>query len=141
MRRHHPHKPTLLSQINVVPFIDVMLVLLVIFMVTAPLIVQTVIELPEAGDVGVNQKSEAIEVILRADGGILVKDYNFKDESNLGDAEDLVELVRQRRLLFPEAPVVVSADRSLRYEQVVKVLGKLIEEEIGLVGLNVRTVQ
>ena len=135
----HARKPQLLSQINVVPFIDVMLVLLVIFMITAPLIVQTVIELPTAGDVAVNQKHEAIEVQIRLDGTIVLRDHNFDDETTVSEAQDVVEIVRQRRILFPEAPVVVSADKNLRYEDVVAVLGSLIEEGIGMVGLNVRT--
>lgn len=139
MTRRHPRRPDLLSQINVVPFIDVMLVLLVIFMITAPLIIQTVVELPDAGDVGLTQESKAIEVVVRADGSIFVRDHNFDDETRLGDPEDLVDLVQQRRVLFPGAPVVVSADKSLRYQQVVEVLGRLIEEEIDMVGLNVRT--
>jgi len=126
-----------MSQINVVPFIDVMLVLLVIFMITAPLIVQTVIDLPDAGDVSVNQKHKAIEVTVKLDGEILVKDHNFADETVVG-VEDLANVVRQRRILFPEAPVVVSGDKDLSYERVIEVLGKLIEEDIGMVGLNVR---
>ncbi|MBF2735447.1 MAG: ExbD/TolR family protein [Betaproteobacteria bacterium AqS2] len=127
------------SQINVVPYLDVMLVLLVIFMVTAPLINQAVIDLPPAGDVSATQRQEALEIQLPADGGYLLKDYNFgAEEISFNTLPDLLQLLRERRQTFPGAPILISADRTIAYEKVVEVLALLHREDIKNVGLVTR---
>lgn len=127
------------SQINVVPYLDVMLVLLVIFMVTAPLINQAVIDLPPAGDISATQSQEALEIQLPADGGYILKDYNFGgEEITFNVIEDLLQLLRERRQTFPSAPILISADRQLAYEKVVEVLAILHQEEIQNIGLVTR---
>lgn len=138
LRRTRRHKG-LQSQINVVPYLDVMLVLLVIFMVTAPLINQSVIDLPPAGDVGTEQRQDAIEIQLPADGGFIVKDFNFGgEEINFNTLADAMALVRERRELFPAAPLLVSADRKIAYEKVVEVLAGLHQEGLQNIGLVTR---
>ena len=138
MRRRKRTK-SLQSQINVVPYLDVMLVLLVIFMVTAPLINQAVIDLPPAGDVSTSQRQDAIEIQLPADGGYLVKDFNFGgEETNLNTMVDVMALVGERRDLFPAAPVLITADRTIAYEKVVEVLADLHAAGVQNVGLVTR---
>ena len=138
MRRSRRRR-ALQSQINVVPYLDVMLVLLVIFMVTAPLINQAVIDLPPAGDIGTTQRQDAIEIQLPTDGGYTVKDYNFGgEEIGFNSIADVMALVRERRELFPEAPLLVSADRKIEYEKVVELLAKLHEEGLQNIGLVTR---
>lgn len=140
MRRHRRNHNKLQGQINVVPYIDVMLVLLVIFMITAPLISQSVIDLPPAGDVGATQKHDAIEIQLPSDGTFTVKDYNFgAEETNYHSLDDAIRLVLERRQTFPDAPVLVAAHRNLPYEKVVVVLSRLHDEKIGNIGLLTRT--
>ena len=142
MAKHRRGRRQLEGSINVVPYIDVMLVLLVIFMVTAPLISQSVIDLPVAGDVGNTQQNEAIEIQLPADGTYTVKDYNFgAEEVNLHTVEDAILLVRERRELFPDAPLLIAADRNLQYEKVVELLARLHEEGIQNIGLMTRTTE
>ncbi len=134
MRR--THRRSLQSQINVVPYLDVMLVLLVIFMVTAPLINQAVIDLPTAGDIAQSQQANALEIQMPADGGYTVKDYNFEGEENpFSSLDAMVAFVGERRLLFPDAPVLIAADKELPYEKVVAVLGSLHEAGIANFGL------
>lgn len=142
MRYRRRQRTKLQGQINVVPYIDVMLVLLVIFMVTAPLIAQSVIDLPTAGDVAQNQKQDAIEIQLPEDGTYTVKDFNFgAEEINFNSLDDAMNLLAERRILFPEAPVLISANRNLPYEKVIAVLARLHEEGIGKIGLVTRTGQ
>ena len=142
MRRSSRRKPDLQSQINVVPYLDVMLVLLVIFMVTAPLINQAVIDLPAAGDIAPNQKQEAIEIQLPASGGYQIKDYNFGgEEISFVVLDDALTLVRERRGLFPAAPLLVSADRDLPYQKIVELLAALQREGFANVGLVASTGQ
>lgn len=140
MRRHNKNKHKQEGQINVVPYIDVMLVLLVIFMVTAPLISQSVIELPTAGDVGTTQQHEAIEIQLPLDGTFTVKDYNFGgEETNFHGIEDALNLITERRATFAQAPVLIAAHKDLPYAQVVAVLSQLHDAGITNIGLMTRT--
>ena len=133
-KAHRLHK--LHSQINVVPYLDVMLVLLVIFMVTAPLINQAVIDLPAAGDISASQQQDAIEIQLPEGGGYTLKDFNFgAEEISFNTVEDTIQLLKERKQTFPNAPVLISADRNIAYEKVVEVLARLHGEGIQNVGL------
>ena len=138
MRKAHRVRQ-LQSQINVVPYLDVMLVLLVIFMITAPLIAQSVIELPPAGDLSAQQKNDAIEIQLPANGGFRVKDYNFGgEEIDFSTLDNALQLVNERRGLFPDAPILISADRKLAYEKVIEVLAILHKQGVSNIGLVTR---
>ncbi len=136
MSRSTRKKSDLQSQINVVPYLDVMLVLLVIFMVTAPLINQAVIDLPSAGDIAPNQKNEALEIQMPANGGYQIKDYNFGgEETSFSSLDDALNLIRERRELFPAAPLLISADRDLPYQNVIELLARLQKDGFNNVGL------
>jgi biopolymer transport protein TolR len=128
----------LMNQINVVPYVDVMLVLLVIFMVTAPLVTPAVVELPSVG------KSSAppampLEVVIRRDQSLLLRerDRGRSDERAVSNAQ-LVAALRERQKRNPDQPVVISADKDVRYEAVLKVMDELQRQNIRRVGLMVK---
>ncbi len=124
----------LMNQINVVPYIDVMLVLLVIFMVTAPLINPGQIELPTVGS-AVSQPVLPIEVTLHADKTITIRDRaEFEDEREIRRA-DLSRIIRDKQKKAPDQPVVIAADRSLRYEEVINLMDMLREAKVRKIGL------
>ena len=129
-----------MNQINVVPYIDVMLVLLVIFMVTAPLVNPGVIDLPTVGKS--SQPPEApMEVIIRADATLLLRD---RSTGASGAAErpvnsrQLIDAVRARQAKNPDLPVVISADKEVKYDAVLKVMDELQQASIRRVGLSVK---
>ena len=128
----------LMNQINVVPYVDVMLVLLVIFMITAPLVTPAVVELPSVG-----KSSEApampLEVVIRRDQSLLLRerDRGKSDERAVTNAQ-LVAALRERQKRNPDQPVVISADKDVRYEAVLKVMDELQRQNIRRVGLMVK---
>jgi biopolymer transport protein TolR len=123
-----------MNQINVVPYIDVMLVLLVIFMVTAPLINPGQIELPTVGS-NVSQPVLPIEVTLHADKTITIRDRaEFEDEREIRRA-DLGRIIKDKQKKAPDQPVVIAADRSLRYEEVINLMDMLREAKVRKIGL------
>ncbi|NCV33131.1 MAG: hypothetical protein EBW05_09440, partial [Betaproteobacteria bacterium] len=110
----------MVADINVVPYIDVMLVLLVIFMVTAPLLPPGAIDLPTAGQS--NTKTDGfIELVIQRNGAMSLRARNLKGAEPSRERitkADLVEAVR--RMQADQAlPVVISADKSIAYEKVV----------------------
>ncbi len=128
------------NQINVVPYIDVMLVLLVIFMVTAPFINPTQVELPSIG------KSAAapvapLEVVIRVDGSLLLRDRGANEEGEVVDEDRLPAAVRARQQASPRQPVVISADKNVRYESVMRVMDALQSLGVVRVGLLVKPAQ
>ena len=131
-----------MNQINVVPYIDVMLVLLVIFMVTAPLVNPGVIDLPSVGKS--SQPPDApMEVIIRADASLLLRD-RAPGAGGGGTAErpvsqrELVDALRARQARSPDVPVVISADKEVKYDAVLKVMDELQRANIRRVGLSVK---
>ncbi len=114
------HKRKLMGEINVVPYIDVMLVLLVIFMVTAPLLTQGVeVELPKAGAAPIEQVADTTPLVLSVDAdGNLYLDVGDDEEEPLG-AGAIVERVGIVLRNQPETPVLVKADRNVPYGNVV----------------------
>ena len=128
----------LMNQINVVPYVDVMLVLLVIFMVTAPLVNPGVIDLPSVGKSS-QPPATPLEVIIRADATLMLRerDRNQTQERPVTNAE-LVAALRERQAKTPEQPVVIAADKDVRYEAVLKVMDELQRNNIRRVGLLVR---
>lgn len=126
------------AQINVVPMIDVMLVLLVIFMVTAPLVNPGVVDLPSLGK-SAQPPATPLEVVIRADASLLLRerDKGRSDERRVSNAE-LVAALKERQSRNPEQPVVIAADKSVRYEAVLKVMDELQRAQIRRVGLLVK---
>jgi len=130
----------LMNQINIVPYVDVMLVLLVIFMVTAPLVNPGLVELPTvAKSAPVPQQVAPLEVLIRRDTTMLVRERvpGERAERQVTMAE-LVALVRARQAANAEQPVVISADKEVRYEAVMKVMDELQRQNVRRVGLMVR---
>ncbi len=124
----------LVNQINVVPYIDVMLVLLVIFMVTAPLINPGEIELPQIGK-SLKTPMAPLEVTIKANGTLLLRDRSKSESDRVVSRGDLVQAVKDKQSRNPEQSVVIAADKSVRYEEVINVLDLLQQEGVKKVGL------
>jgi len=127
-----------MSEINVVPYIDVMLVLLVIFMVTAPLINPGEIELPEVGS-SLKPPSSPIEITLKSDHRLLLRDPGKSSQAMEITREELAQAIREKQSVNPDQAVVIAADRSVRYEDVIKVMDILQQNQVKRVGLLART--
>ena len=123
-----------MSEINVVPYIDVMLVLLIIFMVTAPMLMQGVkVELPEASaDPVENQDSEPLIVSVDAAGQLYLNLGEDKQVLSLPTIKDRVGKVLRRN---KDKPVLVWGDRNVAYGEVVTVMVALQEAGAPSVGL------
>ena len=129
-----------ISEINMVPFIDVMLVLLIIFMVTAPLITPSMIALPKVGKAALQPQSP-VQIIINKDEVIQIKIKTDSTPSNVGNvALDVVKLEPNVKAALDKAvPVVISADKAIKYETVVKVMDNLQKAGVSRVGLSVQT--
>ena len=125
------------NQINVVPYIDVMLVLLVIFMVTAPFINPTQVELPSVGKTSA-APAAPLEVMVRGDGTLLLRDRASSEIGESVTEAGLAAAVRARLKAQPEQPMVISADKSVRYETVMRVMDTLQGLGVVRVGLLVK---
>ena len=125
-----------INEINMVPFIDVMLVLLIIFMVTAPLIAPSVIDLPSVGKAA-KRPDQVVQVVIGKDEAL---SFKLKEQSAPIRLEQLVDTVKQAQATVPDTAVVISADRSVRYEVVVKVMDTLQRAGVARVGLSVQLV-
>jgi biopolymer transport protein TolR len=113
-------KRKLMGEINVVPYIDVMLVLLVIFMVTAPLLTQGIeVELPKAGAEPIDSAADKMPLILSVDSGGNLYLSVGDDEEEPVDAKTIVANVRAILKNSPETPILVKADRAVEYGYVV----------------------
>ncbi len=131
MRRH----PRLMNQINVVPYIDVMLVLLVIFMVTAPLMNPGVIDLPSIGKASA-PPAQPIEISIRASGALSYIDRDVSSaERPLKDRDELLKVIKSKLSKKPNQPVVISADKDVKYEAVIQVMDLLQQNRVKRVGL------
>jgi len=125
-----------ISEINMVPFIDVMLVLLIIFMVSAPLITTGLVDLPSVGK-SRQRPEHVVEVIVGIDETLRVR----VDGKSEGAALPLARLrarVLEAQAGNAETPVVISADRAVKYEAVVKVMDTLQRAGVQRVGLAVK---
>jgi len=125
-----------ISEINMVPFIDVMLVLLIIFMVTAPLITTGVIDLPSVGK-SKQKPDHVIEIVVASDESMKLRiDGKEVDGASL---RNLSAKVREAQRGDANTPVVISADKAVKYEAVVKVMDTLQRSGVQRVGLAVKT--
>ena len=113
-------KRKLMSEINVVPYIDVMLVLLVIFMVTAPLLTQGIeVELPKAGAEPIDSAADKLPLIVSVDkaGNLYLSVGDEEDEPST--AKEIVAKVGAILRNTPETPMLIKADREVEYGYVV----------------------
>jgi biopolymer transport protein TolR len=125
-----------INEINMVPFIDVMLVLLIIFMVTAPLITPSLINLPSVGKAA-KQPDQVVQVLVGKDEKLEVKNG---DKAVAMALKEIAPAVLQAQAGQPagSVAVVISADRNVKYETVVKVMDTLQRAGVQRVGLSVQ---
>ena len=123
-----------INEINMVPFIDVMLVLLIIFMVTAPLITPSMIDLPSVGKAA-KQPDQVIQIVIDKNEALVLK---VKDKSSPLSLQTVVAAVKQAQSGSSNSAVVISADRNIKYESVVKLMDTLQRAGIARVGLSVQ---
>ncbi len=130
-----------MNEINMVPFIDVMLVLLIIFMVTAPLISPSVIDLPSVGKAA-SVPDQVITVEISKESQITLKSRATTSKGTDTQLSVTKDNVAQQTLQFQggnaATPVIISADRTIQYETVVKVMDSLQRAGVQRVGLSVQ---
>ncbi|MBZ4200857.1 MAG: ExbD/TolR family protein [Methylotenera sp.] len=121
-------KRRMMNQINVVPYIDVTLVLLVIFMVTAPMTNPGVVDLPKVGQ---SLKQSQVPPLV-----LTVKQNNQIELDNQAMARDqLLTRVQQALLAAPERAVVIAADKNVKYDDVIAVMDLLKQNKVDKIGL------
>jgi biopolymer transport protein TolR len=123
-----------INEINMVPFIDVMLVLLIIFMVTAPMITPSVIDLPSVGKAA-KQPDQVIQIVVQKDDSLEMVNDNKTSKINFDNLANTVQMAQTGQ---KNSAVVISADRNVKYETVVKVMDTLQRSGIQRVGLSVQ---
>ena len=130
-----------MNEINMVPFIDVMLVLLIIFMVTAPLITTGLVDLPSVG-ASAQRPQSVVEVVVGSDGQLQLRRLGGGDaaqaEPQPVTQAQLAARVRALQAGDAAMPVVISADRGVRYDSVVQVMDRLQRAGVQRVGLSVK---
>jgi biopolymer transport protein TolR len=123
-----------INEINMVPFIDVMLVLLIIFMVTAPMITPSVVDLPSVGKAA-KQPDQVIQIVVQKDGSLEMVNDKKTSKINFDSLANSVQLAQTGQT---SSAVVISADRNVKYEMVVKVMDTLQRAGIQRLGLSVQ---
>ena len=135
---HRSRRP--MHEINIVPYVDVMLVLLVIFMVTAQLITPGVVDLPSVSKAA-NAPATVMEIVIREDKSVTLRVRDAQgalaEERRLARGE-LSRAVRERQAKNPERPVLIAADKDVRYEAVLNVMDELQRQQIRRIGLLVQ---
>jgi len=126
-----------MSQINVVPYIDVMLVLLVIFMITAPLMNPGQIDLPSVGK-SLAPSVAPLEVIIKKDNSLALHDHSKGGVELAVSRDELVEFLQSQQKRHAEQPVVISADKNVRYEEVIGIMDLLQRQQVRKVALLVQ---
>ena len=124
----------LMNEINVVPYIDVMLVLLVIFMVTAPLMNPGQVDLPSVGK-SLAPPAAPLEVIIKKDNSLALRDHAKSGKESKVSRDELIAILKTRQGAQAEQAVVISADKNVRYEEVINVMDALQQQQIKKVGL------
>ncbi|MGE5526644.1 MAG: protein TolR [Rhodospirillaceae bacterium] len=123
-----------MNQINVVPYIDVMLVLLVIFMVTAPLINPGQIELPQVGKTS-NPPVAPLEISIHTDQSLWLRDRERGTAERKVSRTEAIQAIREKQARNAEQAVVIAADKDVRYESVLEVMDMLQQNQVKKVGL------
>jgi biopolymer transport protein TolR len=129
-----------MHEINIVPYVDVMLVLLVIFMVTAPLITPGVVDLPSMSKAA-NAPAAVMEVVIREDKSVVlrVRDAQGALAEELRVARgELARAIKDRLAKNPDRPVLIAADKDVRYEAVLNVMDELQRQQVRRIGLLVQ---
>jgi len=132
---HSSRRRRSMSEINMVPFIDVMLVLLIIFMVSAPLITTGIVDLPSVGKAR-QRAQHVVEVVVASDERLKIR--VDQGDTTVVALNQLASRVKDLQAGNADTPVVISADRNVKYEQVVKVMDALQRAGVQRVGLAVK---
>jgi biopolymer transport protein TolR len=125
-----------MNEINMVPFIDVMLVLLIIFMVSAPLITTGVVDLPSVGQ-SKTRPQTVVELVIGSDERVKIK-VGGQSDAQAVTLPQLAARVKQAQGGDAQTPVVISAERKVAYDAVVRVMDTLQKAGIQRVGLSVK---
>jgi biopolymer transport protein TolR len=120
-------KRRLMNQINVVPYIDVTLVLLVIFMVTAPMTNPGVVELPEVGET-LKQSITPIVITVKLNNTIEIEGESYTRDRLLGRVQSLIKTT-------PDRALVIAADKNVKYDEVISLMDLLKQNNVSKVGL------
>jgi biopolymer transport protein TolR len=123
-----------MNNINVVPYIDVMLVLLVIFMITAPLVNPGQVELPSVAKTQ-SVPVEPLEVSIRPDGELRLRDRSTAGQPRTVSRDELIQAVQQAQQQNPDQAVVISADKMVRYEKVMDIMSLMQQNNVKRLGL------
>ncbi len=134
MRTNRRSNNRLMNEINVVPYIDVMLVLLVIFMITAPLMNPGQIDLPQVSK-SLAPPVAPLEVIIKKDATLALRDLSRGDKESRVSRDELIAILKTRQAIQADQAVVISADKNVRYEEVINVMDVLQQQHIKKVGL------
>jgi len=140
LARRTTSRRRMLSDINVVPYIDVMLVLVVILMVSAPFVNPSLVELPSMGK-STRVPDAPLEIVVKADGRLLLRDRGPGSSSAQAREvrlEELESFLQGRLQQQPDTPVVISGDKNVRYESVTKIMDALYHMHVRHVGLAVK---
>ena len=133
-----PRSRRAMGEINMVPFIDVMLVLLTIFMVTAPLITTGNIDLPSVSKSAPPQEAgDVLTLSINAQGQYQLSSKRKGVLADDGNLSDLVAQVQSLQTANPQLPVVIAASRKLSYDTVMQVMDALRKAQIQQIGLAV----
>jgi biopolymer transport protein TolR len=135
MNSHGRSRRRTINEINMVPFIDVMLVLLIIFMVTAPLITTGMVDVPSVGK-SRQRPEHVIEIVVSANETLRLKTDGTEGAATT--ARQIAAQVREAQAGRADTPVVISADRGVKYEAVVKLMDSLQKAGVQRVGLSVK---
>jgi len=127
----------LMNQINVVPYIDVMLVLLVIFMVTAPMIQTASVDLPSVGKSS-QPPVAPLEIIVKADQSMAMRDRTLGGQEVTVGRLELAERIKEAQAKNPGQPVLIAGDRNVKYEAVLNVMDELQRQQVAKIGLLVQ---
>ena len=123
------------NEINVVPYIDVMLVLLVIFMVTAPMMTTASIDVPSVGNAS-QVPAKALQVNIRADQSLSLTAPG-KSERPVSRSE-LAQAIIDAQRKNPDQPVLIVGDKNVKYEAVLTVMDELQRQQVKRIGLLVQ---
>ncbi|MBQ4178633.1 MAG: biopolymer transporter ExbD [Elusimicrobia bacterium] len=125
-------KKGVVADINITPFTDVVLVLLIIFMITTPMLSQHQIKvnLPEAAETTETREDKIIEVSIDKDGFVYIDGTQFHDEYIEQTIKDMITK-------YPDRPVVIKGDKDIKYDLVVKVMDKAKKAGVSKFGLAI----
>ena len=126
------------NEINVVPYIDVMLVLLVIFMVTAPMMTTSTIVVPSVGKANTAPPAP-LEVEIKADQSMTLIDRAGNGRGIRVDRSELKTRILAAQQKNPEQPVLIAGDKNVKYEAVLSVMDELQRAQVKKIGLLVQT--